>query len=747
MATSPTPSEQRHDSRVIDMTSPLDGLMVSAVDPGSDSAHLVYVSEGLADIVGSPATALLGQPPEALFANGTPVEQLDAVASLVAAGRQAAVLMALRTSSGIDRPVHATFLAVPSLSDGWPLYLAMFRVVDKPDAAPAGDAVIDQTELFDALAHPGSLDDVIVHLAERAESFLDSGRVAMGLAYAHQPTSTSFDLVRTAGLKPAILSEFFASWRSSEDCCSSSALPVASLPLEIAIEFQNAGIDSIWVTPMVRNEDEVLGAVAVAHPDRSTPTQAEQQLLNAVAHLAVVAMDRSRREADLALRALHDPLTGLPNRDLMSDRLDQLIDLSKRVGPRSTGDNGVLSVVLVDIDRFKAFNERHGPADGDRVLLQTAQRLRSVLRAGDTIGRVGPDKFLVVCPGRRDEADAFASAEELRSVVLSPIQLTNGDDVIVTASVGVVMVHNDDELTSNAVMSNAESAVDAAHEGGRDQVAVFDAELRRQLAARHELEAALKDAIADDELFLLYQPIIDVATGSMTGAEALVRWDRPGHGVLPPALFIDIAEDSGLIIEMGNWVIREACRQIADWPERLAGGRPTVSVNLSARQLSHPSLMPTVTEALDYFAVDPTSVGFEVTESMKVEDLERASASLVELAALGCHLSIDDFGIGYATLDYLRRFHMAHTLKIDRSFVDGLGSNREDTAIVSASITLAESLGLTVVAEGVETVEQLEYLHQLGADYAQGYLLSKPVELDDAHLLWHRATLIPGSAF
>jgi diguanylate cyclase (GGDEF)-like protein len=714
---------------------------------------MVYVSEGLANMIGLSVTELLGRAPDAVFAESTPPQQLDAVAALVAEGKQAAVPMALRTSDGPDLPVHATFLAVPSLSDGWPLYLSMFRVLREPevesvpDFMVAGDAVFDQTELFDALAHPGSLDDIVVHLGERAESFLGAGRVVMALAYAHEPTSARFDLVRTGGLKPDLLARFFHVVRSEAGMTSPTSVPVASLPLDTAIEFQNAGIASVWVTPMLRNDSELMGAVAVAHPDTGAPSSAQQQLLNAVARLAVVAMDRSRREADLALRALHDPLTGLPNRDLMTDRLDQLIDLSKRSDATGADHKSLLSVVMVDLDRFRAFNDRYGSSAGDHMLTNTAQRLRSVLRVGDTIGRVGPDQFLVICPQRRDDADAFSAAEELRTVVVAPMELPDGSDVEITASLGLVLVHPEDDLTPADVLSNAEAAVDAAHEAGRDQVSVFDAELRRQLAARHELEEALHDAITDDELFLLYQPIIEVSTGQMMGAEALVRWDRPGHGVLPPALFIDIAEDSGQIIQIGEWVIREACRQIADWPERLGGGSPIVSVNLSARQLSHPSLMSTVTDALEFYEVDPTSMGFEVTESMKVEDLERASASLVELAALGCHLSIDDFGIGYATLDYLRRFHMAHTLKVDRSFVDGLGNSREDTAIVSASVTLAESLGLTVVAEGVETVEQLEYLHQLGADYAQGYLLSKPVELDDAHLLWHRATLIPGSAF
>ncbi len=718
--------------------------MVSAVDPAANSAHVVYVSEGLAHLVGHSTTSLLGQPPDTIFDPTTPPEQMDAVARLVEQGKQAVLPMRLRVANGESVHVQATFLAVPSISDGWPLYLSMFRRLDKPVESPALADRFDSTELFDALAHPGSLDEVVVHLAERAERFIPDGRVVMALAYAHEPTSAKFDLVRTAGIKPSLLTRFFQHIRSHGDLSITQAVPVASLPLDLALEFQNDGTAALWLTPMLRNDGEVLGAVAVAHPTTNDPADAEQQLLASVARLAVVAMERARREADLALRALHDPLTGLPNRDLMTDRLEQLIDSAKWTGVRG---NEVLAVVLVDLDRFKTINERRGAIVGDAVLTQTAQRLRSELHVGDTIGRVGPDQFLVVCPGRKDEADAFATADLLRQAVIAPIDIAEQESLQVTASVGVVMLHGDDTLDAADVIANAESAVDVSHEAGRDQVSVFDAELRKQLAARHELERALQEAIEGDELFLVYQPIIEVATGAMMGAEALIRWDRPGHGVLPPALFIEIAEDSGLIIDIGNWVIKEACRQVADWPERLAGGRPQISVNLSARQLSHPSLLPTVNEALEYYQIDPRSVGFEVTESMKVEDLERASQALVALADLGCHLSIDDFGIGYATLDYLRRFSMAHTLKIDRSFVDGLGSNREDTAIVSASITLAESLGLTVVAEGVETVEQLEHLHQLGADYAQGYLLSKPVELDDAHLLWHRATLIPGEPF
>jgi len=252
--------------------------------------------------------------------------------------------------------------------------------------------------------------------------------------------------------------------------------------------------------------------------------------------------------------------------------------------------------------------------------------------------------------------------------------------------------------------------------------------------------------MAEQQLVLHYQPLVEIETGRMMGAEALIRWERPGHGLLAPGAFIEIAEDSGLIVPIGAWVIDETCRQLASWPAGPDGERPVISVNLSAKQLAEESLPATVLASLARHGVDPTSIGFEVTESMRVEDIETAISTLKTLAGLGCKLAIDDFGIGYATLDYLRRFSMADTLKIDRSFVSGLGVSREDTAIVSASIALARSLGLSVVAEGVETVDQYQGLDELDCDFAQGYLLSKPVPLDEAHQLWVDRSLIQRDA-
>lgn len=332
-------------------------------------------------------------------------------------------------------------------------------------------------------------------------------------------------------------------------------------------------------------------------------------------------------------------------------------------------------------------------------------------------------------------------AERVVAASLVPVTISSGEEVHITASVGVVVL---DESGQNpaSIISSAESALASAIEGGRGRYAVYEKGLQQQVVVRHEVEQALHVAITEDELVVHYQPIVEISTGQMVGAEALIRWDRPGHGLLSPADFIEIAEDTGLIVPLGAWVIDEVCRQLARWPKTADGVRPTISVNLSARQLADPSLIPTILSALERHGITTELLGFEVTESMRVEDVEAASETLRRLASLGCKLSIDDFGIGYATLDYLRRFSMADTIKIDRSFVDGLGRSREDTAIVTASQALASSLGLAVVAEGVETIEQYGMLGDLGCEYAQGYLLSRPAPLTDAHELWSRRQLI-----
>ena len=363
------------------------------------------------------------------------------------------------------------------------------------------------------------------------------------------------------------------------------------------------------------------------------------------------------------------------------------------------------------------------------------------MRLGDTVGRIGGDQFLVLCVAVNGEADASAMA--LRSVagIAEPFVTGHGDALSLSASVGVVLVDRSGSSPAS-IISSAESALAKAIEQGRGQFAIYEEGWQRRVVIRHEVERALSVAISSDELVLHYQPIVETKSGMMVGAEALIRWERPGFGLLPPGEFIEIAEETGLIVPLGEWIIDEVCAALAEWPIVLDRPPPQISVNLSARQLAEPSLVTTVLSAIDRHGVRADQLAFEVTESMRVEDLETARATLQRLGSLGCKISIDDFGIGYATLDYLRRFSMADTIKIDRSFVDGLGEHREDTAIVTASIALAASLGLDVVAEGVETSSQSTALAQLDCKYSQGFGFSPPVPLERAHELWITGRLI-----
>jgi EAL domain-containing protein (putative c-di-GMP-specific phosphodiesterase class I) len=272
-------------------------------------------------------------------------------------------------------------------------------------------------------------------------------------------------------------------------------------------------------------------------------------------------------------------------------------------------------------------------------------------------------------------------------------------------------------------------------------MAMFEAGLGHNLVARHETEQALHQAIANDELVVHYQPVVEIRGGSMIGAEALVRWERPGHGLLYPGAFIPVAEESELMLQMGDWILDRVCADLARWP-RSKGRSPMVMVNLSARQMTADTLVPSVISALQRHGLQPPRLGFEITESMEIRDTEVAEGNLRRLKQLGCRIAIDDFGIGHATLDYIRRFSMADALKIDRSFVAGLGRSREDTAIVTASVALATSLGLQVVAEGVEDLALLEPLRDLGARYAQGFALGQSVPFDEILLVWERGKLV-----
>ena len=482
-------------------------------------------------------------------------------------------------------------------------------------------------------------------------------------------------------------------------------------------------VRSAMAAPVSRN-GEIVGSLLVGsfQPRRYSP--AEQEILLAFAEHASLALNDAaavegmRRAFDDAVhQATHDPLTGLPNRSLVLDRLDQALARSARSGGRVT-------VLFADLDRFKVVNDSFGHSVGDGVLLCVSERLRAAVRPHDTVGRLAGDEFVVVCEDLTD-SEALDVAGRVAATVSEPIML-GGRETVITASIGIA--HAEPGTRAEDMLRDSDVAMYGAKERGRSRIELFDAEMRRRMVDRLEMERSLRAAIANGELRLDYQPIVAFDGWEVTAAEALARWDHPERGPVHPAEFIPLAEESGLILPLGRWVLTEACRQLAVWR---AQGRPDlrVTVNLSARQFADPELIDVVAEALAKACLPADALWLEITESVLMEEVEATANTLYALKRLGVHLAVDDFGTGYSSLSYLKRFPV-DLLKIDRSFIDGLGTDPEDGAIVLAIVSLAQALRLEVVAEGVEHFHQLEALHRLGCDAVQGYLLARPGSAD-----------------
>lgn len=433
-------------------------------------------------------------------------------------------------------------------------------------------------------------------------------------------------------------------------------------------------------------------------------------------HLRDVS-ERRRAEAELEHQALHDPLTGLPNRALLLDRVTRALARSQRTGLHTV-------VLFCDLDRFKVVNDSLGHAYGDDLLVAAAARLRAHLREVDTVARLGGDEFVVLLDDVPNETVALDVGDKLLEAMRRPFRLA-GREFFVAMSVGLAM-SSSHTATAESLLRDADAAMYVAKAHGRNRLEVFDEAVRHRAVRRLEMEHDLHRALERGELRLAYQPSFEMRGRQITGVEALLRWDHPRRGPVYPGEFITVAEDTGLIIPIGEWVIEEACRQARLWFDLHRGRRlHTVWVNVSARQLALPELAETVATALDRYGLEPGQLGLELTESALIEEAETPGTELHDIQALGVRLAIDDFGTGYSSLLYLRRYHV-DVLKLDRSFVSGLGASSDDTAIADAVIGLGHSLGMQVSAEGVETPVQLEALRELGCDSACGFLLARP---------------------
>jgi diguanylate cyclase (GGDEF)-like protein/PAS domain S-box-containing protein len=429
--------------------------------------------------------------------------------------------------------------------------------------------------------------------------------------------------------------------------------------------------------------------------------------------------EQKQAEKQLLHNAFHDALTGLPNRALFMERLKSALTEGKN------GEGYSFGVLFLDLDRFKVVNDSLGHQIGDQLLVATARRLESCLRPGDIVARLGGDEFAVILDHVKHVSDAIQTAERIRERLASPFNLS-GHEVFISASIGIALNQSASE-EPDEILRNADTAMYRAKDQGRGCFELFDKGMHVRNAALSQLETGLCRALSRKEFRVHYQPIISLENWRISGFEALLRWEHPEHGYISPLKFIPVAEESGLIIELGQWVLREACQQTRAWQEQFPSDPPmSISVNLSGKQFSQPDLIDCISKILKETGLDAGSLKIEITESAIIENIDAAAMMLKRIKALGIRLSLDDFGTGYSSLSYLHRFPI-DTLKIDRSFVSRINLPK-NAEIVKTILTLAGNLGMDVVAEGVETREQVLQLTGMNCEYVQGYLLSKPID-------------------
>src|SRR5688572_10821380 len=469
------------------------------------------------------------------------------------------------------------------------------------------------------------------------------------------------------------------------------------------------------------------GSIRWVH-DQAFPVRDASGTVYRIAGIGADVTHRKEAEEKLVYLAHYDGLTGLPNRVLFLDRLQQMLAQARRRGRQA-------AVMFLDLDRFKVVNDTLGHAVGDELLRNVAQRLSYCIRVGDTVARFSGDEFVLIVNDLREAEDARHIAQKVLQAFTDPFRL-NGHEVFVSTSIGIAMFPADGE-DEQTLLKSADTAMYRAKESGRDNFQFYTREMNARAMYRLELENSLRHALERGEFRLHYQPKACLVTGRVTGVEALLRWERPGHGLVPPAEFVPLLEDTGLIVPVGEWVISEACRQVQAW--RKAGRDPvSIAINISARQFAARNLGEIIKRVLDKHNADPRYIELELTESLLMVNTEEAVRTLEYLKSLGLRLSIDDFGTGYSSLAYLKRFPI-DALKIDRSFIDEITTDPDDATITRAVIGMAHNLGLKVVAEGVETEAQLSFLSAYGCDEAQGYYFARPQHPREISKLLDRA--------
>ncbi|MCL4499161.1 MAG: EAL domain-containing protein [Chloroflexi bacterium] len=489
------------------------------------------------------------------------------------------------------------------------------------------------------------------------------------------------------------------------------------------------GLTSPRVRPLVGQKTARFDLYHKGKDGRIVPVEIHARIVDfdgrkVVAGIARDISERKQAEEMIKRMAYYDPLTGLPNRALFIDRLKVALAHAKRNRER-------LAIMFLDLDDFKSINDTLGHVLGDELMREVAERLRSLMRESDTVARLGGDEFTLLLSPVNHEDDAETVAERILDA-LAPSFKLHDHEFHVTASVGIALFPGDGR-TVESLLKNADSAMYRAKEQGRNNYQVYTPAMNAGAKTRLALETSLRHALERDEFVLHYQPQVNIETGRVVGIEALIRWNHPERGLIQPLDFIPLAEETGLIVPIGVWVLRTTCEQNKAW--QTAGLQPVrVSVNLSARQFQQQNLVETVTRILDETGLDPGYLELEITESIAMRNAKRTIKTLASLKEKGVLIAIDDFGTGYSSLSYLKRFPI-HTLKIAEAFVHDVGGNPDSAAIASTIIALAKNLKLNTVAEGVETEEQLAFLRERRCHEMQGFLFSHPVPGKDIPML------------
>jgi len=673
------------------------------------------------------AAELLKRPREAIV--GLPIWEIDIQAPAEAwPARWDAVKRAgarttrseFVTSEGARIPVeiHASYLAL----DGEEFIIAYAR--DMVEQARGEGLLALQHDVLAGVAAGHSLSQTLDLLARRVEALTDGAHCTIllleeGCLYNGASPSVPIEFVKSVNglaIGPDVGTCGVAAYLDKTvETVDIVRDPNWLLAREVA---ELCGLRACWSTPIHARDGRVLGTFALYYEEPRSAGEFDRRVVESVTHLAAIAIEHHATESRIHALAFFDSLTGLPNRSLLIDRVELALARAEREG-------SAVALLFIDLDRFKTINDSLGHAVGDRFLCAISARLEEVVRDCDTVCRQGGDEFVVMLPDC-DATGAALVAEKLIAAVTETV-IIDEHRLSGSASVGISL-YPDDAKNYDDLLKHADTAMYRAKEAGRNGYRFYRTKMNEETAERLEVENELRQALQRGDLMLYYQPQVRIGDGSIYGLEALLRWPHATWGMVSPARFIPVAEDSGLIDAIGAWVLDAACRQMSEW--QAAGiDMPHIAINLSARQFRHEDVPAMVADALWKHGVEPARLTLEITESLMMHD-ESTLSALTALDEMGVTLAVDDFGTGYSSLGYLKRFPVKE-LKLDQTFVRDLGEDEDDCALASAVVRIGQSLRLTVVAEGVETAEQLAFLREEGCHVAQGYFFARPMPAAD----------------